>query len=133
MRSVFADSVGLLALLNRRDQWRPPALVVHRQLVADSARLLTTTYVLAECGNAAARWPIRAAVDALRLRFERDEAIIDPTPAEWEAAWAAYARGDAGEAGVVDHLSFQVMRRIGVSEAFTNDRHFAAAGFRPLF
>jgi predicted nucleic acid-binding protein len=33
----------------------------------------------------------------------------------------------------VDHLSFVVMRRLDLLEAFTNDRHFRAAGFHALF
>lgn len=44
-----------------------------------------------------------------------------------------YDRGEAGEAGIVDHISFIVMRRLSLTEAFTNDRHFEAAGFRFLF
>jgi len=48
-------------------------------------------------------------------------------------AWAAYERGDAAQAGIVDHISFVVMRRLGIMEAFTNDRHFQAAGFTTLF
>lgn len=31
------------------------------------------------------------------------------------------------------HFSFQVMRRLGINEAFTNDKHFEAAGFAVLF
>lgn len=30
-------------------------------------------------------------------------------------------------------VSFAVMRRLGITEAFTNDRHFQAAGFATLF
>jgi uncharacterized protein len=59
--------------------------------------------------------------------------LVDPTPEEIEEAWEAYGRGEAGEAGIVDHLSFQIMRRLGLSEAFTNDEHFRAAGFVTLF
>ena len=56
-----------------------------------------------------------------------------PTTQEIEEAWAAYDRGEAGQAGIVDHVSFQVMRRLGISEAFTNDKHYQAAGFTVLF
>ena len=35
--------------------------------------------------------------------------------------------------GFVDLISFHVMRRLGLAEAFTNDRHFQAAGFVTLF
>lgn len=63
----------------------------------------------------------------------REGLLVDPTPQEVEEAWRAYDRGEAGEAGIVDHLSFQVMRRLGVKEAFTNDQHYRAAGFAILF
>jgi len=42
-------------------------------------------------------------------------------------------RAEAGDAGIVDCVSFTVMRRLGLTEAFTNDRHFQAAGFTTLF
>jgi predicted nucleic acid-binding protein len=58
---------------------------------------------------------------------------MEPTAQEVEDAWAAYERGEAGQAGIVDHVSFQVMRRLGITEAFTNDNHFQAAGFTTLF
>jgi predicted nucleic acid-binding protein len=34
---------------------------------------------------------------------------------------------------MVDHLSFLVMRRLGLSRVFTNDQHFSDEGFLPLF
>ena len=61
------------------------------------------------------------------------DGLIIATEAEEDSAWAAYVRGDAGQAGIVDHISLVVMRRLGISEAFTNDRHFIAAGFKVLF
>jgi len=39
----------------------------------------------------------------------------------------------AKSAGVVDHVTFLIMRRLGLTEAFTNDRHFETAGFILLF
>ena len=75
MRVVFADTVGLLAIWDDRDQWHQQASVVYAEL------------------------------------FERQS---------------------APSAGIVDHISFGVMRRLGVHEVFTNDRHFAAAGFQVL-
>jgi len=59
--------------------------------------------------------------------------LIVPTEGDWLQAWAAYERGEAGQAGIVDHVSFAVMRRLGLSEAFTNDKHFQATGFTVLF
>ena len=65
----------------------------------------------------------------LRSRGE----LIEPTDAEVNDAWVAFERGDAGQAGIVDHISFAVMRRLEISDAFTNDRHYRATGMNPLF
>ena len=59
--------------------------------------------------------------------------LIEPSTREIEEAWAGFDQGKAGEAGIVDHVSFQVMRRLGITEAFTNDKHFQVAGFTLLF
>ncbi|MDS4021733.1 MAG: hypothetical protein RKR03_14740 [Candidatus Competibacter sp.] len=66
---------------------------------------------------------------AMALRGE----LIIPTEADWENAWTAYQRGEAGQAGIVDQVSFIIMRQLGITEAFTNDRHFRAASLRVLF
>jgi predicted nucleic acid-binding protein len=95
--------------------------------------LINTSLVFVECGNAATRRPYRRRVNALRHALREDGLIVDPTDQEFDEAWAAYDRGEAGQAGIVDRVSFIVMRRLGVTEAFTNDRHFEAAGFTTLF
>jgi predicted nucleic acid-binding protein len=55
------------------------------------------------------------------------------TESDIEQAWTEYLRGIAGNAGIVDHVSFAVMRRLAITDAFTNDRHFKTAGFNALF
>lgn len=42
-------------------------------------------------------------------------------------------KGEAAQAGIVDHVSFVLMRRLGITEAFTHNGHFTAAGFTTLF
>jgi predicted nucleic acid-binding protein len=69
----------------------------------------------------------------LRRSFLDDGRLIEPTPEDFDQAWSAYGRGLAGEAGIIDHVSFVVMRRLGLTQAFTNDAHFRAAGFEVLF
>lgn len=133
MRAVFFDSVGLLAVWNRRDQWFASASRVLTQLRAGNVRCITTEAVLLDCGNAASRTSFRHQVVLLRERLALAGDLIDPTPQDVAAAWVAYDRGAPGDAGIVDHLSFAVMRRYGLTDAFTNDRHFQAAGFTTLF
>ncbi len=95
--------------------------------------MVTTPYVLAECANAASRRPYRAEAVELRVALERNKRVLSPTDDDWQEAWRRYAADGIGGPGVVDHLSFLIMGRYGLSQAFTNDRHFRAAGFEPLF
>ena len=133
MRTVFLDTVGLLAVWDDSDQWHEEAAAAFDLLLKAPATLVTTSYVLLECGNAAARRPYRIAVDALRQRLHERQELIEPTMQDWTEGWERYTRGSRGAAGIVDQVSFVVMRRLGVTEAFTNDRHFRDAGFTTLF
>ena len=133
MSLVFVDAVGLLALWNDDDQWHRAAKSAFVPISDGRTTLVTSPFILAECGNAASRTPFRGEADRLRLEFEAAETLIWPTGADWHQAWNAYQRGEADAAGIVDHISFTVMRRLGIDTAFTNDRHFRAAGFETMF
>jgi len=130
---VFPDTVGLLVVWDQSDQWHEDAQVCFEQLVESRADLISSTSILLECGNAAARRPYRSAISRLRKQMEEADRLVAPTTADWQAAWLAYENGEADSAGIVDHLSFAIMRRLGVSKAFTNDGRFRAAGFEILF
>ncbi len=133
MKAVFLDTVGMLAVWDTTDQWHLAAETAYNELLAQGHMLLTTEMVLCECGNAAARRPYRRRVNVLRRALLEDDLVVLPTAADLDNAWDFYDRGDAGGAGLVDQISFVVMRRLGLTEAFTNDRHFHAAGFTTLF
>jgi uncharacterized protein len=130
---VFLDTVGLLALWDEDDDWHQPAVKAFEGIKSSRAKMLTTSHVFLECGNAAARRPYRQAVGRLREKLEFADALIHPTHDDWRLAWEAYQTGEGGQAGIIDQISFIVMRRLGLTQAFTNDRHFQAAGFHILF
>ncbi len=133
MTPIFLDTVGLLAIWDEDDQWHNAAESGYRQIIAARQPVVTTTFILLECGNAEARRAYRADVCALRRTLELRGELIVPTQEDWLNAWEAYERGKTGHAGIVDQVSFIVMRRLGLTHAFTNDRHFQAAGFTTLF
>jgi predicted nucleic acid-binding protein len=68
-----------------------------------------------------------------RDRLVQQNDLIEPSASEIDAAWSAYRGAGAGGASIVDHISFIVMRRMGVTDVFSNDRHFKAVGFNTLF
>ena len=133
MKPVFLDTIGLIALWDVADQWHSAAEETFGRLVSERVTLITTTFVLLECGNAAARRPYRLAVNELRELLENRNELVTPTAEDWRLAWEIYRRGEAGDSGIVDCTSFVVMRRLGLTEAFTNDRHFTAAGLAVMF
>jgi uncharacterized protein len=133
VRTVFLDTVGLLALWDVRDQWHADADAVFQSLSSAGVRLVSSSFVLLECANAAARRPYRMAVERLRQSLEPSGMLIVPTTNDWDEGWKAFGRGDGAGAGIVDQVSFLIMRRLAITEAFTNDRHFQAAGFVTLF
>ena len=133
MTPIFADTVGLLALWDMSDQWHEAAERAFEEFSKDRRPIITTSLVLFECGNAAARRPYRAEVSRVREVLERTGLLVAPSQADLIAAWDNYAKTHVGGAGIVDMVSFEVMRRLGLSDAFTNDRHFVEAGFNVLF
>jgi predicted nucleic acid-binding protein len=114
-------------------QWHEPAQQALTDILGQRSILITTSYVLLECGNTVARTDLRAEVTRLRMTLAQQGQLIDPTEADLTAAWDAFDQGKPGEAGIVDLVSFAAMRRLGITQAFTNDRHFTAAGFEVLF
>jgi predicted nucleic acid-binding protein len=133
MNSVFLDTVGILAVLDEDDQWHLQAARAFERIVQHRQNIITTEFVQLECGNALARTPFRADIDDLRRELRLRSGIIEISAEELEEAWRIYRQGQAGAAGVVDLVSFAAMRRLRVTDAFTNDRHFATAGFATLF
>ncbi len=105
----------------------------HFQLLKQRVDLFTTTSVLLECGNAAARKPYRPFIDQLRNQLSLSGGLIFPTELDWQHAWDRYRQGFPGDAGIVDCTSLEVLKRMNITDAFTNDQHFRTAGFNPLF
>jgi uncharacterized protein len=114
MNAVFLDTVGLLALWDRGDQWHAVAEAAYARITAERLPFLTTTFVLLECGNAASRRSYRPKVAKLRQTLEQRDEVVVPTDEDWKLAWETYEHEEANQAGIVDLVSFIVMRRLGL-------------------
>jgi len=133
MRSVFLDTVGLLAVWDVRDQWHAEATRVFESLAGEKVRLFTSEFVLLECANATSRSPLRDLVTDTRDKLISRRCVLTATDEQYLEAWVEFRNGRAGQAGVIDLISFSLMRSYGIVEAFTNDQHFKTAGFVTLF
>lgn len=127
--TIFVDTSALLAVLDGDDAMHPPAKNTWSRCLNDRQKLLTTNYVIVET---AALVQSRFGMSAARVFHE---AIVPMLQIEWIAqpmhttAVSALLTANRRNLSLVDCVSFETMRRLGLTEAFTVDRHFAEQGF----
>lgn len=133
MTQLFADTVFFLALLSRNDQHHGDA-VAWRDRIDDSVTIVTTRWVVAEVLNGASAIKRRARAVGLVLNvLEGGLVEIVNDDALFESGIALYRRHADKEWSLTDCMSFEVMRRKGLTQALTADHHFTQAGFKVLF
>ncbi len=99
----------------------------------DGEPLITTEAVLLEIGNALAREYKPQAVEVIEEFLASEEVeVVALTPELFAQAFALYRSHEDKEWGLVDCLSFVVMRERGVTDALTSDRHFIQAGYQAV-
>lgn len=131
---VFLDTNGWLALLNASDSLHAAAQQAWADVGAAGYQVFLTDLVVAETGNGLARTPARRSLRSAlqRVRASPKATLIFITPNLLATALDLYDQRSDKSWGLVDCASFVVMKEHGISEAFTNDRHFEQAGFRCL-
>lgn len=128
---IFVDTLFVVALINQRDQYHQRAAELADRL--EGYPLLTTDAVLLEIGNALARGYKNEAVEIIEEFFASDEVeIVRLTRELFEKAFTLYKSHKDKGWGLVDCISFVVMKQAGVSQALTFDQHFVQAGFQAL-
>lgn len=132
--AVFLDTNGWLALLNASDVLHSTASAVWNGLLDRGYSVLLTDWIVAETGNGLARTRARGAFyAATRLMLSSPRAqVITISEGLRDEALELYFDRDDKSWGLVDCASFLIMKAEGISEALTNDRHFAQAGFTCL-
>jgi uncharacterized protein len=135
MRRLFADAFYWIALLHAGDQWHRRVIQFTETLAAH--HLYTTDAVFAEyLATYSARGAyLRQAAAATVRRLLRSSAVtvVAQTRTLFIDGLALYeARLDKAYS-LTDCISMQMMRREGLTEVLTNDRHFTQEGFQILF
>jgi predicted nucleic acid-binding protein len=128
---IFLDTLFVIALVNRRDQYHQQASELSEQF--EGYPCLTTDAVLLEIGNALAKGYKHEAIEIIEEFLHSEETeIVHLTPELFQQAFELYQTYQDKEWGLIDCVSFVVMRKKGVSQALTFDRHFVQAGFQVL-
>lgn len=130
MRSIFVDTSALYALLDRADRDHEAARRTIEDLVLHRVILFTTNFVRAEAYTLIG---VRLSWNVARTWLAAFDLPIERVTAEDERhAVDILLRHDDKSYSFVDATSFAVMQRMGVTEAFAFDRHFAQFGFRAV-
>ena len=135
MNAVFADTFYWIALADSTDSshWQALALTSERA----TSRIVTTDEVLTEYltffATAPEQFRREAAESVERILASSVIQVIQQSRGSFLAGLQLYrARPDKGYS-LVDCISMQAMRKEGLTEVLTNDRHFEQEGFRALF
>jgi predicted nucleic acid-binding protein len=135
MPRYFVDTFYLAALSDLRDQWHARVLAFSRSL--SDYHLYTVDEVLAEYLTfySASRPHVRAdAVQTvLDVLHDPKVTVMPQSRASLLDAITLYAARLDKHYSLTDCVSMQAMRREGLTDILTNDRHFTQEGFRILF
>lgn len=127
--STFVDTSAFLAVLDADDAQHARAARLWSELMGGGAPIVTTNYVLVETFALA-----QARLGLAATRAMNDD-IVPILIVTWVdealhgAAMTALLTAQRRDLSLVDCVSFECMRRLGVEHAFAFDKHFRQQGF----
>ncbi len=127
---VFVDTSAFLAILNADDQNHDLAKQAWTDLVNRDAFLVCTNYVLVETFALVQH---RLGMQAVRT-FQED--VLPVVSIKWMndayhgAGVSAMLTAGRRRLSLVDCVSFETMRQLGIDTAFVFDSHFEEQGFK---
>ena len=134
MDDVFADTGYWIARSCSEDALHQKANQVTEQI--GSRRIVTSELVLIEFLNYMAKLGShnrRTAVDTVKeLQSNRAVLIVPHTTQQFQRALELYESYSDQRWGIVDCVSFQIMREKKIQDALAHDRDFHQAGFTAL-
>lgn len=129
---VFVDTSALYALVNAADVNHSAASDYWDSLAQQPEPLITSNYVLLETAALLGR---RFGLSAVRDFPSRLTPLLEVhwvDEALHNRAMAALLTAGQRDLSLVDCVSFELMRQLGLDTAFTFDAHFAQQGLRPV-
>jgi len=129
--TTFVDTLFVVAFTSERDQYHGKA--VELALEYNGKSLLVTDAVLLEIGNTLSGRFKEQAIETIEGFFKSDEVeIVHLDEFLFNKAFELYKTHADKTWGLVDCISFVVMKEHDITDALTCDKHFVQAGFRAL-
>jgi len=138
MTALFAGTFYWIALLDSADDAHTRALeLISRMGGSERVALVTTDEVLAEYltffATAHQQVRRRAFANAQRVLKNPGVRVVPQSHESFLSGMALYGARTDKRYSLTDCISMQTMRREGLTDVLTNDRHFEQEGFRALF
>jgi predicted nucleic acid-binding protein len=135
MKAVFADTFYWIALLNPKDTWH--SQVIEYSRVLENFPLVITDGIIDElfAHYSKSGELMRGKVAELYRNLFADSNIKIVAYSEElrRAGIELYRQRPDKGYSLTDCISMVVMKRLGISEVLTNDKHFAQEGFTIIF
>lgn len=130
-RRLFLDTVFIQAIYSVRDQYHQKAMALLREI--EESEAWVTEAVLIEVGNGLSVVNRQGAVEFIQQCYETPNIRVVGLDTELlSKALQLYKNRPDKTWGLVDCISFVVMREQKITEAATADEHFVQAGYRAL-
>jgi uncharacterized protein len=130
--TVFVDTSAFMAILDADESRHAPAREAWKELLSADTPLATTNYVLLETF---ALLQHRFGLKAVRL-FQEDVVPVlhveYVSPELHRAGVSALLAASRRRLSLVDCISFECLRSLGIRTVFAFDPHFAEQGFRVI-
>lgn len=127
LKKTFVDTAFVIALVSDRDEFHERAVEYEHRPV------LTTDCVLLEVSNSLARNHKKESIIIIEKLLSTEETeIVRLDENLFNKAFELYKTHADKIWGLVDCISFVVMKEHGITDALTCDKHFVQAGFRAL-
>ena len=130
--AVFIDTSAIFAMLDADDRHHEAASAGWKTLAERREPSLCSNYVLVECFALLGRRLGHDAVRAFQTQIVPVLQVNWVTETVHERAVAALLTAGSQSLSLVDCVSFELMRELGIDRAFAFDAHFAEQGFRPI-
>jgi len=129
---VFVDTSALLALVHAQDAHHAEVVRVMQELAGKAVPLITHSYVLVETGALVRRRFGNEAFRRIGKTVQSSALVVWVDERVHVAAWESAAACGRSGPGLVDQVSFLVMKELGIGSVVAFDSHFVEQGFRTL-
>ena len=132
MNKLFLDTAFVISLLSTNDEYHQVAKRLAAELITQ--QIITSRAIMLEIGNALSKPSYRPQTIQFLQFLEADPQIkiVPLDESLYAQAFQLFSSRMDKSWGLVDCISFVIMKNNNIKMALTTDKHFQQAGFQAL-